>query len=476
VDNSTSALRHYLGVLRRRGWLIVVLATIAGGAALAAALTSEPVYRASMKIVVGQGGGVFQPAFGNSVQPFTQTMTNLLESNVVAQAAIDRLQTGQSPDEVLSALEVRSAPDSSVLEVTYDSRDRGAAVQMLGAIGGEFTRVVQQSLGAGRSDTSSGSNPPVTATIFDPPYLLEGQVAPRPVRDTVLAALLGAAVGLVLAFVLEALDDKLRGRRDAEDWFGARVIGVVPRGTLRLGPRGAIDALAGARRKPPQSVAMDVLVANVALLTAGVDRPMIGVTSARQDDGRGLVSAALAQALALSGRSVIVIDADLARPSAPKYLPTDPAVSLPAVLAGYADLPRALAPVRDWPHQVVLPPRVLCAELGAAPSAPVAPDALRNLLTQARALSDVVIVTLPPALASAEAMTLIPELDRILVVAREGTTLRGDAEGVQELVADLPIGTLAIVLTESDSRPRLGTTSRRRGVADPDRVTARTGV
>lgn len=446
---------------------MVVLAALAAGASLAVSLTSDPVYRASMKIVVGQGGGVFQPAFGSSVQPFTQTMTNLLESNVVAQAAVDRVQSTDTADEVLRRLDVTSAPDSSVLVVTYDDPDGARAVQMLAVIGDEFTRLVDRSLGTGSSSTQG--TPQVTARVFDPPHQLEGQVSPRPVRDAVLAALLGVALGLVLAFGLEALDDRLRSRRDAETWFGARVIGTIPRRIARLGPQAAVAALTGPGRRREHGLAMDVLVANTAMLAPAAATPIVGVTSARHGDGQGLVACALARGLAATGRRVILVDADRARPAAPRHFTLGPGPSLLDVLAG------------DVPVEGALRPALFDDIAGGEPvltltSPPTGMDAparvaepLRPIFGRLRAMCDVVVVNLPPALASVETMALMPSLDGVVIVARHGVTRRADAEAVHELTAGMRAEALAVVITDSDARPRLTPATARwpRPAGDP---------
>src|SRR2546430_1434505 len=103
-SSGSAFVTHYGAVLKRQGWLvaIIVVCAVAGAVAITAVQTS--VYRASMKIVVGQGNGFFQPQFGSSVQPFTQTMTSLLESDIVARRVIQSQQLSLTPRGLLSQL------------------------------------------------------------------------------------------------------------------------------------------------------------------------------------------------------------------------------------------------------------------------------------------------------------------------------------------------------------------------------------
>jgi capsular polysaccharide biosynthesis protein len=458
VGNATS-VSYYLGVLRRRAWIIALLALLAGGTALAVSLRAEPVYRASMKIVVGQGGGVFQPAFGNSVQPFTQTMTSLLQSNVVAEAAVRESRLQEDPTVLLDDLDVTSAPDSSVLVVTYDNPDRARAVLVLQAVGSAFTRLVQERLGA--VEGAAGTQP-VTATVFDPPHGLEGRVSPQPVRDTVLATLLGLALGVIAALGLEALDDRLRSRRQAEGWFGAPMFGAIPRRFTRLAPHAAIAALAGPQRSRQGALAMDLLTTNLQRATAGSAHPVIAVTAARQDADKTLTTAAIAAGLARAGRDVVVIDADLGGGELASVFGVHEATGLREVVLGTVEPADALTPVTltapadmqpvEMPRTVlrVLPP-------GRADRAPrITTERFAGIVAAIGPTCDVIVVELPPALTSADWLAMLPAIDHVVIVARQGATRRGDAEAVHDLMQGMPPRAVSVVVTDSEARPRLG--------------------
>ena len=81
VDAGGLGLRTYVDVLRRRRWLVLAVL----GAAIAAAgvwtAVEPPVYQAQTTIVIGQGNSLFQVQFGNSIQPFTATMSDLVQSD-----------------------------------------------------------------------------------------------------------------------------------------------------------------------------------------------------------------------------------------------------------------------------------------------------------------------------------------------------------------------------------------------------------
>src|SRR5207247_7572751 len=116
--------------------------------------------------------------------------------------------------QLLGRVHVSTSPDSSVLDVSYETSDRPEAVRVLAEMGAVFTGLVRQKLGEPRTRGAE-----ITATVFDPAHLEPGRVSPRPARTLGIAGALGLAIALVLALVRESLDNRIRGRRDAEKWF-----------------------------------------------------------------------------------------------------------------------------------------------------------------------------------------------------------------------------------------------------------------
>lgn len=166
-------LRHYGRVLRRQKWLIVVVVAFALGGAVLVTHRQPPVYQATTTVVVGQGGGVFNPQYGNSVQPFVETMASLFQSQVVAITAINMLHLDLTPNQLLNGLNVSTTPDSAVLTVTYDSGDRGEAARILAATTDAFASLVGRRLSGGQKPSSK-----ITATVFDPAHVQPGEVSP----------------------------------------------------------------------------------------------------------------------------------------------------------------------------------------------------------------------------------------------------------------------------------------------------------
>jgi capsular polysaccharide biosynthesis protein/Mrp family chromosome partitioning ATPase len=488
MSSSQPSFVQYLHVLRRQLWLIALVTLVTLGVAAAVNATKQPVYRASMKVVVGQGGGVFQPQFGNVVQPFTQTMTNLLQSEIVARRVIEKLNLKLTPKDLLADLHVSARPDSSVLQVTFDSPTKRSVVVILREVGNVFTQLVERKLG--RENPTDTALPPITATVFDPAYLEEKPVSPSPTRTLFFAGAIALILGGLLAFVRESLDNTVRGRRDAEEVFKAPVIGSFPRQMIGRVPFGIPGRPPPKRRD--QLRAPDLLRAHLQFSENGAGGLSVLVTSAAASEGKSTVAANLAVVLAMAGESVICVDADLARPKLETYLqvPPDGRGGLVEVLSGEVALESSLREVsltggrvegRAVGAQVVsaaasgLSQAAATANLAAdrgdgtgrlrlLPSGPTPkgrqavlnPAEFRSLADRLRALARYVIFDAPPLLAGPDVFPLLTVADKVLVVAREGRSTRDAATLARETLDRLRVPDVSVVLVDATEPTGVG--------------------
>ena len=467
-------LSHYAQLLRRQALLVGLVFVVAVGSAAAVVSQQTSIYRASSKIVVGQNGGVFQAQFGSAVDPFTQTMTNLLKSEIVAKNVVKNLHLRISTKELLKRTHVVARPNESVLEVSYDTPNANTAVPILNEIDNVFAALVKDRLRQTPVSNGTNANPslePVTATIFDPAHLQPGRVSPRPALTLGLAGILGLIVGLVLGIVHDGLDQGVRSRSEAESWFGAGTAGRLPRG-LRGKQAGGI-ASTGPHPLDVE-LALNLLKANIDLdLAERKPRngaPVILVTSARPDEGKSTVVANLGVTLANAGNRVICVEADLRRPRLAHYFDLRPdALGLFDVFEGRLapeDGLQRVSVVPAWGNpgreakttQRVRPAgsrfngslHVLGAgkNRGISPSTLFTAERVEQLIAQLARDADYIIFDSPPILVAADAYPIALAADQVLVVARYRRTTREHAETMRSTLAGLGAKSVSIVLTD----------------------------
>lgn len=233
---------------------------------------------------------------------------------------------------------------------------------------------------------------------------------------TTVAALIG---GVALAIVLDQTDQRLFTSRDAEAVTRLRVIGRIPR------LRSPEERLVGTRDPSPAEAFRQLRSSLLAAPTAGGSQVLL-LTSAAPDEGKSTVVSNLAYFMAESGRRVVVVDADMRRPSQHDIFGVENEIGLSSVLNGEHRLGEA---VRETGV-----PGVHLLPSGPLPPNPAEllsqPGRLAETLDELRARFDVVLLDSPPALAATDAAVISLLADRVLVVLR---LARSEADAVAEV-------------------------------------------
>lgn len=181
--------------------------------------------------------------------------------------------------------------------------------------------------------------------------------------------------------------------------------------------------------KSPMAEAIRTLRTNLQFV--GLDRPLrtLMITSAGPGEGKTSISSNLACALAESGKRTILVGADLRKPAVHKLFRASNAVGLTNVILGQASLDEALV-------------QTDCEGLWLLPAGPIPPNpaeligskAMRALIEEMKARSDMVIFDATPVLAVTDAALLGAMVDGTLLVVAMNQSPR---ELVREAVAQL---------------------------------------
>jgi succinoglycan biosynthesis transport protein ExoP len=451
TETPNLGLGHYLGVVRRRKWIMLVVFVATTGSAALLSLSQEPKYRAETKIVIGQGRGLFSPTLANAFQPFSATMSDLLESHVVARGVIDRLGLDMSEESLLAKTDVAIRPESSTLTVSVVDEDAELARRIADTLGRVFSDLVEDRFGASEQPQAQQDPlPPLTASIWDPAHIDPIQVSPKPRRTAAIAAVLGVLLGLLLGFLRDHFDRSLRTREEVEAIFGVPVIGQIPRrATARrrreiIAPADAAGSVEAYRK----------LRANLRYLAVGREVKTLLVTSSAPGDGKTTLAANLSVAIAESGAETLLIEADLRRPRLQGVFGGVGGPGLTSLLIDRTTVGQA---VHDISPVVSGNGRDSGARLSFLPTGPLPPNPsellasakMRDLLNKFSQKFDYIVLDSPPILVVADALELARHVDGMLIVSRAGRTTVEEAREVRELVDRMDIPLLGIVLTDA---------------------------
>jgi capsular exopolysaccharide synthesis family protein len=251
-----------------------------------------------------------------------------------------------------------------------------------------------------------------------------------------------------VAFARDAIDDRLRGPLDLATEADAPVLALIP--GFRTRKRSASERLVIVH-SPGSRVAEAYRDLRTRVLQAagGRSADTLMVTSATRED-KATVAANLAAALALSGRRVILVCADLRGSRTHELFGLSEGVGLTSVLSDRSSLRSALRDTNIPGLQLISAGRSV-----PDPGAVVVSPALPRLLGQLRGRADFIVVEAPPVLASADTEVLAPLSHMILFVADARLSRRAQVRAATSQLGRSPDDLVACVLVNVGRSRRL---------------------
>jgi capsular polysaccharide biosynthesis protein len=200
-----------------------LVALVATASAIGVSLLQTPVYEASITILVGQKATDTNTPLSADVtglQDLTQTVADTVGTRPVARSVVEQLGLPEGYTEtLLEDLSAEPDPGTLLVSVSYDDPDPERARLIANTTGSVFSERI--------SEVSPGANA-ITATVWEQAVLPEAPVGPDPLRNALIALLLGTFLGVGLAFLLEYLDDSWNSPEEVERISGVPTFGVVP--------------------------------------------------------------------------------------------------------------------------------------------------------------------------------------------------------------------------------------------------------
>ncbi len=282
-------------------------------------------------------------------------------------------------------------------------------------------------------------------TLTTPAQPAGAPIRPRVLFNTLLALMIGALVGLGIAFLIEYLDDTVKTPDQVRDLTGLATLGNV----IQL--EGASPDQRMVARVAPKSLGAEAYrVLRTNLQFSALDKPLATLvcTSAAPGEGKSTTVANLAVVMAQTDRRVILVDADLRRPSLHKILKLPNNVGLSTALLDKRRDPQAYLQETD------------VANLRVMTTGPIPPNPaemlnsirMHEMIELLKGEADVVLFDTPPVLAVADTSILASQVDGTLLVVWAGRT-RGEllAQAADRLQS-LGIQPLGVVLNKLTQR------------------------
>jgi capsular exopolysaccharide synthesis family protein len=233
----------------------------------------------------------------------------------------------------------------------------------------------------------------------------------RPARQKMV--ILGLILGCSTAFLIEYMDNSVRTWEDIRDQVGLPVLGAIPLAETQP----SLVWQEGSRSLAAEAYRM--LRSNVSFVSVDAPVRTIMVTSAGPGEGKSSTVSNLAAAMAHDGKRVVIVDADMRKPSQFRLIGGGRHIGLAEVLSGINTVDEAVRE-SEVPGVFTIP----VDKLPPNPAELLNSQRMRDLVARLQDTFDIVMIDTPPCLVVTDAAVLAALADATILVVAAGKTTR----------------------------------------------------
>jgi receptor protein-tyrosine kinase len=465
-------LQRYVQIIRER-WKLIALTTLV--TTLAAALyvgTAQKTYQATANLFVTPVSASDDnlsglPLIRESNDPTrdVQTAARLVQTIDVARKAAQKLDTNRSPRSLLNDIKAEPVGGSNLVAIRAKGSTPESAQNLANVFGDAVVqdrteklheqldvaiKNLQPRVDAIREAPGAAPDPlrtqlsalqtlrakPDPTIAFDTRADKPGDPAWPKTKLSIIAGMIaGLALGIGGAFAAEMLDPRLRREDQLRALYRLPILARIPEES-----RARQDAALAPHQLSPAGVeAFRTLRATLAAPrgtgTPGQARSVM-ITGATPSEGKSTTALNLAASMALAGKRVILIEADLRRPKIGAALGVRATRGIASVLIDGLPLSEALLTTDSYGNNLKL---LLVDRAGEWMADQFSLPAAKGLVDEAKDIADYVIIDSPPLTEVVDALPLVQMTDDVLLVVRLGRTDKNKLRRLGELLAQYRI-------------------------------------
>ncbi|MDZ5620018.1 polysaccharide biosynthesis tyrosine autokinase [Nocardioides bizhenqiangii] len=404
--------KQFLLVLRRRWRSAVAVFLLAVGISTGISLAITPQYESTAKVFLAVDVRNATDAYAATLFLSTraESYADLAGSSELAERVIDVLDLDMTAAELSGRISSEVIEETSLITITVTDPDARQAQKIADVVTSEFQTYTEE-----LETPGDGGESQIDVRLTDAPEYNPDPVKPNLVLNIVAGALIGLLLGIALAVAREVLDRTVRTAENIAEVTDAPVLASVGfDNQIKSSPLLTDLGTFAARTE-----AFRLLRTNLQFIDLDQKARVLVVTSAVPGEGKTMTATNLAIALAQTGRTVLIVDADLRRPRVASALGVDPAVGLTTALVGKTQIEDAIQ-VHEASGLHVL-------ASGAKPPNPteiLQSRVTHDLIRRLRQSYDMIIIDAPPLLPVADASVLSTLADGAILVVRHGQTTR----------------------------------------------------
>ena len=503
-------LKKYIALLWHWSWLILLGSVLAGGITYLINANTTPIYRSSTRLMIDQapstsGGTSYADVL--TIEKVSQTYVALITTSPLLQQTIEQLDLPHTVPQLRARIAASAPVDTQIINITVEDTSPERAQLIADTLAKNFiayneqaqyqryadpintltnereqvgnqleeiqvsinelnaleNRTAEQQSRLSRYETQQrelqlnytnifnklqdlrirAATESNNLIIVEPAQINRSPVRPNTTNNTILAVLVGAMAAVGVIFLIDYLDDTIKTPDEVVEDTGLSAIGVI---AYIKGDKPADRLITHLTPRAPTSEAYRVLRTNLEFASVDAKLHNFIVTSPSPGEGKSTTAANLATVLAQAGNRVVLIDADLRRPSQHKIfeIPNNQGLTM-ALLDSETPV--------SYHLQATRVPSLRLMTSGPLPPNPaelLRSQRMAQVLEDLKHEADIVVVDTPPALTVADASILAPRTDGVVVVGKIGSTRREALVQALETLQKTGSNLFGVVLNRSN--------------------------
>lgn len=288
-----SSLSRYIVIAKRWAWLVILGVVLCAGVTFAVSKLLPSVYQAKASLIL--------------TLPNTQSQTDMVTASLQLQSTYSTLITnpnvlgpvasnhGLSTSDLNSMITVTPKSNTQLIDISVQNHDPALATQLANEVATSFSNYAATQI-------------PGQASIQVIPAIQPiSPIRPNPTSDAMIGALVGLGLALALIIIFEWIDDRLGSPEEVRTLLNLEPLTNIPELSRKQKTQNAEET-------PGLAEGCRILCASMNMAQAAHPFKLVMVTSAVAGEGKSTIAANVASFLAMSGKRVLLVDADLRNP------------------------------------------------------------------------------------------------------------------------------------------------------------------
>lgn len=219
-------IKEILRIIKKR---FLIIASITMIAAIASGILSfyiiKPVYESNTTLIVNKSEVNTDITISSDELSVNKNLAitygKIIKSRSVLNKVIDNLNLGYKYDELYNKVVVEPIDDTQIIKVSVKDTDAKKACDIANSIPQVFIQEI----------TRLGNTNKIE--VIDEAVTNNNPIKPNKVINIAIATMAGFFIGMIIAFLLEYFDTKIKNQEEVEKYLGLYVIGIIPKDTTK---------------------------------------------------------------------------------------------------------------------------------------------------------------------------------------------------------------------------------------------------